>query len=118
LDVWVPDRRGYERTPEPARGSILEQAGDLLAFLDVHTGGRAHVVAASFGGVVALTAMQERPSAFRSLTVLEPPALTLVSDDPEVERWRADLQRTWERIDDDPEAVLRRSLARSDPGSL
>lgn len=118
LRVLVPDRRGFERTPTPATGTIEEQAEDLLGFIDAHAGGRAHVVGSSFGGVVALTALQLRPGAFRSLALLEAPAISLLPDDPEVQHWRDELQRTWERIDDEPEPVLRRFLARTDPGSL
>jgi GrpB-like predicted nucleotidyltransferase (UPF0157 family)/pimeloyl-ACP methyl ester carboxylesterase len=120
LRVLVPDRRGYERTPHPASGSIVEQADDLLAFLAAHgPDGRAHVVAASFGGVVALTALQQQPAAFRSLTLLEAPAVTLAEPaDPEVAAWRAELTALHHRWTDDDEAVLRRFLARSDPGSL
>jgi GrpB-like predicted nucleotidyltransferase (UPF0157 family)/pimeloyl-ACP methyl ester carboxylesterase len=119
LRVLVPDRRGFERTPAPADGSIEEQAQDLLAFVDEHAAGRAHVVGASFGGVVALTALQLDPGAFRSLTLLEAPAISLApGTDEELARWRSELQRTWERIDDEPEPVLRRFLARTDPGSL
>jgi GrpB-like predicted nucleotidyltransferase (UPF0157 family)/pimeloyl-ACP methyl ester carboxylesterase len=118
LRVVVPDRRGFERTQEPAGGTIAEQAGDLLGVIDARAAGRAHVVAASFGGVIALTALQQRPSAFRSLVLLEAPAMSLVADDDEVTRWQAELQRTWERIDDAPEPILRRFIARTDPGSL
>jgi GrpB-like predicted nucleotidyltransferase (UPF0157 family)/pimeloyl-ACP methyl ester carboxylesterase len=125
LRVLVPDRRGFERTPRPADGTIEDQARDLLAFVAAHGrpdpwGGhpRAHVVALSFGGVVALTALQLDPSVFRSVTVVEAPAVTLCGEDPEVAAWREELQRTYDRISHEPEPVLRRFLARSDPGSL
>lgn len=118
LRVLVPDRRGYERTPVPSSGTIEEQADDLLGFIGAHAAGRAHVVGASYGGVVALTALQSCPDAFRSLTLLESPALSLVAGDDAVDAWKAELQRTWERIDDEPEPILRRFLGRTDPGSL
>jgi GrpB-like predicted nucleotidyltransferase (UPF0157 family)/pimeloyl-ACP methyl ester carboxylesterase len=94
LRVLVPDRRGFERTPEPATGSIEEQALDLLGFIDARAGGRAHVVGVSYGGVIALTALQLRPSAFRSLALLDAPAVSLVDDDAEVRGWRSEL-RPW-----------------------
>jgi GrpB-like predicted nucleotidyltransferase (UPF0157 family)/pimeloyl-ACP methyl ester carboxylesterase len=125
LRMLVPDRRGFERTPQPRDGTIEEQARDLLGFIAAHGvpdpwGGqpRAHVVALSFGGVVALTALQLDAAPFRSLTLVEAPAITLCGDDPQVRAWRDDLARTYDRIAHEPEPVLRRFLARTDPGSL
>jgi GrpB-like predicted nucleotidyltransferase (UPF0157 family)/pimeloyl-ACP methyl ester carboxylesterase len=102
LRVLVPDRRGFERTPRPADGTIEDQARDLLAFVAAHGradpwGGppRAHVVGVSVGGVVALTALQLDPSAFRSVVVVEAPAVTLCGADPQVAACREDLE-PWE----------------------
>lgn len=125
LRVLVPDRRGFERTPTPASGTIAEQAEDLLAFIAAH--GRAgddarpmaHVVGASFGGVVALTALAFDPSAFRSITLLEAPAFTLASGDTDLAAWRDELEGLYEQFGNgggDREHLLRAFLADTDPG--
>lgn len=85
--VLVPDRRGFEHSPGPG-GTIAAQARDLEAFIDTHTGGHAHVLGFSFGGVVALTALQLQRRLFASLTVVEAPAVTLCGRD----RWALDLR--------------------------
>ncbi len=79
--VLVPDRRGFERTPGVG-GTIAEQARDLEAFIAAHAGGRAHVVGFSYGGVVALTALQLSRRSFASITTIEAPAVTLCGRDP------------------------------------
>ena len=52
-------------------------AADLGALLDALALPPAHVVAASVGGVAALALALERPAAFRSLVLAEPPVLPL-----------------------------------------
>jgi pimeloyl-ACP methyl ester carboxylesterase len=52
-------------------------AADLGALLDALALAPAHVVAASVGGVAALALALERPTAFRSLVLAEPPVLPL-----------------------------------------
>ncbi len=52
-------------------------AEDLRALLDARGLESAHVVAASIGGVAALALALERPRAFRSLVLAEPPVLPL-----------------------------------------
>ena len=94
--VLVPDRRGFERSPGLG-GTIAEQARDLEAFVDAHAGGRAHVVAFSFGAIVVLTALQLERRLFASVTVIEAPAVTLAGRDPEalgLRSWLAELHDT------------------------
>lgn len=94
--VLVPDRRGFERSPGPG-GTIAEQARDLEAFVDAHAGGHAHVIAYSFGALVALTALQLERRLFASVTVVEAPAVTLAGRDPEalgLRSWLAGLHDT------------------------
>ena len=72
--VIAYDQRGqHESTGEhPAEAyGLAGLAADLLAVLDAEGGGPAHVVGHSFGGLVARRAAIERPSAFRSLTLLD-----------------------------------------------
>lgn len=116
--VLLPDRRGFERTPG-VTGSIAEQARDLEAFIDARARGRAHVLGFSFGGVVALTALQLERRLFASLTVVDAPAVTLCGRDADaldVRRWLADLYDT-AALGDGP-AVVHDFFARMDPRAL
>jgi pimeloyl-ACP methyl ester carboxylesterase len=67
--VIVPDRPGHGRSPAPGRPDDAEADGEWVA--DLLEDG-AHLVGHSFGGCVALAAAARRPSAVRSLTLIEP----------------------------------------------
>lgn len=114
--VLVPDRRGFQHSPGPG-GTIAEQARDLEAFIDTHAGGRAHVLGFSFGGVVALTALQLERRLFSSLTVVEAPAVTLCAGDREALELRAWLGRLYEAAVAG-DAVLRDFFEIMDPRAL
>lgn len=116
--VLVPDRRGFERSPGPG-GTIAEQARDLEAFVDAHAGGHAHVVAFSFGALVALTALQLERRLFASLTVVEAPAVTLAGGDREalgLRAWLAELHDT--AVGGDGRAAARAFFAYMDHRAL
>jgi pimeloyl-ACP methyl ester carboxylesterase len=67
-----------------------------------------HLVGNSYGGVISLLAAALQPERLRSLTVIEPPATRLASDDPAVRQFAADGMDWWTRgPKDDPEAFLR-----------
>jgi pimeloyl-ACP methyl ester carboxylesterase len=76
-------RRGFPPSPEPPNGrqDFELDAADISELLD----NRPHLVAHSYGGVVAAIAAISRSANVRSLTLLEP-ALFLPTDDPEVSR--------------------------------
>lgn len=115
LRVLLPDRRGFERTPG-VRGTVAEQARDLEAFIDTHASGRAHVVGFSFGGVVALTALQLARRTFASLTIIEAPAVTLCGRDPQALALRARLADLYDTaIDGDARAAARDFFTFMDP---
>lgn len=119
LRLLVPDRRGYERTPGVAAGTMAEQARDLLAFVERHADGRAHVVGTSYGGMVALTALQLDRGAFASLTVVEAPAVTLCGRDRDALELRAWLTRLYETsTGGDPRGAGRDFFAVMDPRAL
>jgi pimeloyl-ACP methyl ester carboxylesterase len=67
--VIVPDRPGHGQSPAPDRPDDPELDGRWVAEL---LGDGAHLVGHSFGGAVALAAAARRPSAVRSLTLIEP----------------------------------------------
>lgn len=72
----IPDRRGYGNSPAVEGEDFLRDAADIAEILD----GGAHVVAHSYGGLGAMFAAAQRPEATRSLTLLEPPAFTMTTD--------------------------------------
>jgi pimeloyl-ACP methyl ester carboxylesterase len=80
------DRRGYSQSSRPAElGSTRDQEDDLAALIEALGLAPAHVVATSFGGVVALGLATRRPELMRSLVIHEPPLMALVADDPEIQ---------------------------------
>jgi pimeloyl-ACP methyl ester carboxylesterase len=98
--VVVVDRPGFERTPGDEEG-VTAQADRLLATIDDLDAGPCHALGFSFGGLVVLRAIQARPSAFASATLVEVPALDLCpSDLVEPQRLVGLLRRTWEAADD------------------
>jgi GrpB-like predicted nucleotidyltransferase (UPF0157 family)/pimeloyl-ACP methyl ester carboxylesterase len=118
FSVLVPDRRGFEHTPG-ARGTVAEQARDLAAFIDAHAAGRAHVLGFSYGGVVALTALQLERQLFASLTIVEAPAVTLCGRDPAALDVRIRLADLYERaVLGDGASVARDFFAYLDPRAL
>ena len=70
--VTMYDLRGHGRSSMPLQGyTPAEQAEDLRQLLD-HLGiGRAHFIAHSFGGTIALNLACEQPQRFRSLTIAD-----------------------------------------------
>jgi pimeloyl-ACP methyl ester carboxylesterase len=76
--LLLVDRRGFGGSPANGRVDFERDAADVAELL----GDGAHLVGHSYGGVVSLLAAGLRPDAVRSLTVIEPPALGLLGDDP------------------------------------
>lgn len=81
FELLVPDRPGHGRTPAPGRPDDAEVDGEWVAQL---LGDGAHLVGHSFGGCVALAAAARRPSAVRSLTLIEPAMLAVALPHPAV----------------------------------
>ena len=92
----APHRFGYEGSPDRPEdwGVDAPVVAELL-------GDGAHLVGASYGGTVALLAAARRPGAVRSLTLVEPAAISLGMDDPVVIEF---------------ERATREALALPDPG--
>jgi pimeloyl-ACP methyl ester carboxylesterase len=81
--LLLVDRHGFGESPGPDAGDFEADAAAVAELLP----DGAHLVGHSYGGVVALLAAARRPSAVRSLAVLEPPALALVRGRPKVEEF-------------------------------
>jgi pimeloyl-ACP methyl ester carboxylesterase len=77
----LPDRRGYGASAATGRADFSVDAVDVAALL----GDGAHLVGHSYGAVVALLVAARRPEAVRTLTAVEPAALSAVRGDEAVE---------------------------------
>jgi pimeloyl-ACP methyl ester carboxylesterase len=133
----APDLIGYGRTDSWPDGYVfgLDDELRLIEPLIEHLPGGVHVVAHSYGGVVALALARAGRVGIRSLTLIEPVAFHIARDDPqawaEVERFSGgfgermakgeveDAMRhfvdywssagTWEAMDDGTRAHMRRA---------
>ena len=113
-DHWrlvVIDRRGYFPNPPVSREDFEADAADVAELLG-HGGEGMHLVGSSYGGVVALLAAASRPEAVRSLTVIEPPVVSVAVEDAEVFRFAAEMRQYWAEGPREPEAFLRGFLER------
>lgn len=94
--LGLVDRRGFGASPDAARVDFEQDAADLARLLDEP----AHLVGHSYGGIGCLLAAARRPEAVRSLTVIEPPALALVPDNPAAQELRARLEPVFAQATD------------------
>ncbi len=93
FEVVVYDRRGHSRSERPpGQGSVHDDADDLAELIEALAFGPAHVVATSFGSIVALNAAIRRPEVFATLVAHEPPALWMLSE-PQFEPVRHEVNR-------------------------
>jgi pimeloyl-ACP methyl ester carboxylesterase len=86
-ELRLVDRRGYGASPAVGRADFDRDADDVAGLFDEPV----HLLGHSYGGVVALVAAARRPDAVRSLAVIEPPALGLLSGDPLAESFLVEL---------------------------
>jgi pimeloyl-ACP methyl ester carboxylesterase len=84
----LPDRRGYGASAGSGRADFAVDADDITALLR----GGAHLVGHSYGAVVVLLVAARHPEAVRTLTVVEPAALSVARGDPAVEELIAALE--------------------------
>lgn len=86
--ILVPDRPGHGKTPAADHPDDAQLDGKWVADMlgDASAGG-AHLVGHSFGGCVALAAAAMRPTAVRSLTLIEPGMQKLATDKSSVRQF-------------------------------
>ncbi len=74
-------RRGYSASPDrPPRYGFVEESSELARLLD-----GTHLVGFSYGGFLALLMATQRPGVVRSLTLIEPSALSVGRGNPNLE---------------------------------
>ncbi len=104
FELLVLDRPGFPPNPPVDRVNFEEDAAlvaDLLRSGD-------HLVGHSSGGVITLLAAGRRPTAVRSMTVIEPPATRVALGNPVVDGFAAEAVEWWTNgPTEDPEAFLR-----------
>jgi pimeloyl-ACP methyl ester carboxylesterase len=81
FEVVVYDRRGHSQSERPAgQGSVHEDADDLAELIKTLGSGPAHVVANSYGSIVALNAAIRQPDVFATLVAHEPPLTGILAE--------------------------------------
>jgi pimeloyl-ACP methyl ester carboxylesterase len=94
----IPSRPGFGGSPPLERNDFEAEAPMFAEFL----GDGAHVVGHSYGAVIALLVVAQRPDAVRSLTVSEPGCLRLASGVPVVDEMIANGERLFAHAEDIP----------------
>jgi pimeloyl-ACP methyl ester carboxylesterase len=91
---------------EPYRAA--RHADDLVAFIDALHAGPVHIVASSYGGVVALLVARDHPALVRSMVLTEPAMLSLLAPGTAGAAQAAQLETARNLLNrGDPEAALR-----------
>lgn len=107
LELVVLERPGFPPGPDVERVDFVEHARWVAERLRPGD----HLVAHSYGGVIALLAAAEPRVALASLTVLEPPCTRVARAHPAVAAFVRDGRALWERgPTHDPEQFLRAFL--------
>jgi pimeloyl-ACP methyl ester carboxylesterase len=99
----LPDRPGHGSTPKDGGEDFERDARLLDDLLEPGT----HVVAQSYGGLVALYMAQAHPDHVASLTLIEVPAFCFAPDDPVVADMSARNRSLFTQPPDDPVVFMR-----------
>lgn len=79
--LLLVDRRGFGKSPPTKRVDFDSDGDDIAEIL----GDGADLVGHSYGAVACLVAAARKPRAVKSLTIIEPPAFQIATNDPVVE---------------------------------
>jgi pimeloyl-ACP methyl ester carboxylesterase len=104
-DRWrlsIPDRPGFGRTPIEGRTDWEREGGTLAGALSEP----AHLIGHSYGTMVAMVAAARRPDHVLSLTLIEPPAFSLLPDDADAVQFMASVEEARFAHRDDPRSAL------------
>ena len=99
----VIQRRGFGASPDAEGEDFLVDADDVCALLRAEP---SHVVAHSYGAIGALIAAARVPGTVRSLTLIEPTAVSAAAADPDIARGIEFIASWWETAPSEPEAFL------------
>jgi pimeloyl-ACP methyl ester carboxylesterase len=102
FELVIPNRRGFPPNPGVDRVDFEDEARWLGPLVEPGT----HLVGHSYGGVICLFAAAWYHERVASLTVIEPPALGLVSDG-RADAFIAESEALWEHGPRDAAAFLR-----------
>ena len=84
FEVVTWDRRGHSRSQDgDGAGSRAGDAADLAGLVEHLGGGVVHVVGNSYGAIVTLTFMINRPDLVASAAIHEPPLFSLLEGSPD-----------------------------------
>jgi pimeloyl-ACP methyl ester carboxylesterase len=103
FELVIPDRRGYGASPTADGEDFLVDAADIADLM----GGGAHLVGHSYGGLGAMYAAANNPTATLSLTLLEPAAISIATHDPSVRAFDEAVRTVWALDLPDDEWVAR-----------
>ena len=103
FELVLPNRRGFPPGPDVDRVDFEDEAVWFQQFLEPGT----HVVGHSYGGVIALLLAGAQPAEVASLTVIEPPALSVARGVPAVAAFVSAAAKHWREAPRDPAAFLR-----------
>ena len=102
FELVLPNRRGFPPGPDVDHVDFEDEAVWFEQFLEPGT----HLVGHSYGGVIALLTAAASPE-LGSLTVIEPPALSVARDVPAVDAFSDAATTHWREGPRDPAAFLR-----------
>jgi pimeloyl-ACP methyl ester carboxylesterase len=104
-------RRFHHPNAPPAEGDAYTSAmhaADLAGFIEALRAGAVHIVASSYGGVVALLAARDRPALIRTMVLTEPAMLSLLPAGSPAAQQAAVLQSSRSLVArGDPDTALR-----------
>ncbi|HUI63905.1 MAG TPA: alpha/beta hydrolase [Bacteroidota bacterium] len=97
--VLMYDRRGHTKSAQGARPPVMaDHVSDFQNLMESLDIAPAHVVANSYGAIIALYLGSSRPSLFKSLVIHEPPLMTLLEGDASLRPQMEDLGRHTEAV--------------------
>lgn len=107
----APWRPGYGDSPAEGGEDFLVHAGPIAELLE----SGAHLVGHSYGAIVAMLAAAQRPSAVRSLTLIEAASSSIARGQPGVDDYERRMGAIARNPPADPDEVLRQIFAILDP---
>jgi pimeloyl-ACP methyl ester carboxylesterase len=96
--VVAYDRRGHGQSERADQGTRRDQEDDLAALIEGLEGGPAHIVGTSFGASIAIGLAARRPELIRSLIAHEPPLMSVVAHDPDIQPLLGEVQTTIQSV--------------------